>query len=101
MTTGGPSSGSSRQDELLSRLYQQVTEQQATRFGGGYDIAAGLDRYQAWLRDHAVEDQARLEASRASTVKALLASGAGIGAVSAAPGLGAALTADPATPRPA
>ena len=39
MTTGGPLSGSSREDELLSRLYQQVTEQQATQFGAGYDLA--------------------------------------------------------------
>ena len=38
MTTGGRRAGSSREDELLSRLYQQVTEQQAARFGAGYDI---------------------------------------------------------------
>ena len=101
MTTGEPSSGSSREDELLSRLYQQVTEQQATRFGSGYDIAAGLDRYRTWLRDHAAQDHARPEASRASTVKALQVSGAGTGAVSAAPDPGQTVTADPATSRPA
>lgn len=59
MTTGGPPGGISREDELLSRLYQQVTEQQAARFGGGYDIAAGLDRYRTWLRDHAAWEHAR------------------------------------------
>ena len=46
---------SSRADELLSGLYQQVTEQQAARFGSGYDID-GLDRYRTWLRDKVAED---------------------------------------------
>ncbi len=87
MTTGGLPGGSSREDALLSRLYQQVTEQQAAQFGRVYDLEAGLDRYRAWLRDHAAEDHARLETSRAGTATALLASGAG--------------TADPAASRPA
>jgi RNA polymerase sigma-70 factor (sigma-E family) len=59
MTTGGPSTISSRADELLSRLYQQVTEQQAAGYGSEYDIEAGLDRYRTWLRDQAAAaDQA-------------------------------------------
>jgi len=59
MTTGMTSIASSRTDELLSRLYQQVTEQQAARFGSGYDIEAGLHRYRTWLRDQpAGDDQA-------------------------------------------
>jgi RNA polymerase sigma-70 factor (sigma-E family) len=38
------------QDVLLSRLYQQVTAAQEAWFCAGYDLAAGLDRYRAWLR---------------------------------------------------
>ena len=71
MTTSGHWTGSSPEDELLSRLYQQVTGQQAARFAAGYDVAAGLDRYRAWLREHAAEDPAELEAIQASTVMAV------------------------------
>ena len=61
MTTGERGGGSSREDELLSRLYQQITELQAARFGAGYDVAAGLDRYRAWLAERAAEDRDKLE----------------------------------------
>src|SRR6185437_10921039 len=53
MSTARTPTASSHADELLSGLYQQVTEQQATRFGGGYDFKAGLDKYRTWLRDQA------------------------------------------------
>jgi RNA polymerase sigma-70 factor (sigma-E family) len=43
------------EDDLLSRLYQQLTEQQAAGFAPGYDVAAGLNRYRAWLDEHAEE----------------------------------------------
>jgi RNA polymerase sigma-70 factor (sigma-E family) len=79
MTTSGRRTGSSREDELLSRLYQQVTGQQAARFAAGYDVAAGLERYRAWLREHAAEDRAGLEAIQASTVMAVQASAGGTG----------------------
>ena len=94
MTTGGRRTGSSPEDELLSRLYQQVTGQQAARFAAGYDVAAGLDRYRTWLREHAAEDRAGLEAIQARTVMALQASAGGTGAVTAAPDPGEAVTAD-------
>jgi RNA polymerase sigma-70 factor (sigma-E family) len=48
---GGGETSSSREDALLSRLYQQVAEAQEPRFAAGYDLQAGLDRYQAWLRE--------------------------------------------------
>jgi RNA polymerase sigma-70 factor (sigma-E family) len=73
MTTGGHMSVSSRGDELLSRLYQQVTEQQAVRFGGEYDLAAGLHRFRTWLGDHDAGDQPSVEASRAEPARALRA----------------------------
>jgi RNA polymerase sigma-70 factor (sigma-E family) len=62
MSTGRNWAGSSREDELLSRLYQQVTQQQAARFAGGYDMAAGLGRYRAWLGGHAAEEPSRPKA---------------------------------------
>jgi hypothetical protein len=80
MTTGGRRTGGSGEDELLSRLYQQVTGQQAARFAAGYDVAAGLDRYRTWLRVHAAEDRAGLEAIQARTVMALQARAGGTGA---------------------
>jgi RNA polymerase sigma-70 factor (sigma-E family) len=61
MTTGERWGGGSREDELLSRLYQQITELQAARFGTDYDIAAGLDRYRAWLGERTAEAQDKLE----------------------------------------
>ena len=44
--------GSSREDMLLSRLYQQVTELQEPGFGAGYDLDKGLERYRTWLTEH-------------------------------------------------
>jgi len=61
MTTGEPPVGSSREDELLSRLYQQITELQAARFSTGYDIEAGLDRYRAWLGERTAEERDKPE----------------------------------------
>jgi RNA polymerase sigma-70 factor (sigma-E family) len=52
MRGGGRETGSSHDDVLLSRLYQQVTDVVEPRFGAGYDLAGGLERYTAWLREH-------------------------------------------------
>jgi len=60
MTTGEHGAGGSREDELLSRLYQHITEQQTARFGPGYDIEAGLSRYRAWLGERTAERQDQL-----------------------------------------
>ena len=100
MTASGRRTGGSGEDELLSRLYQQVTGQQAARFAAGYDVAAGLDRYRTWLREHAAEDRAGLEAIQARTVMSLQASAGGTGAVTAAPDPGEAVTADRTTREP-
>lgn len=83
MTTDGRWARSSREDELLSLLYHQVTQLQAARFGGEYDIAAGRDRYQAWLREHAAEDQSAVPAIRLGP---LHADPTGAGQGTAAPG---------------
>jgi RNA polymerase sigma-70 factor (sigma-E family) len=42
------------EDELASRLYRQVTELQLSRFGTGYDLEAGRERYRAWLSERAL-----------------------------------------------
>ena len=41
--------GSSHEDMLLSRLYEQVADLQEPRFGADYDLAAALSRYRTWL----------------------------------------------------
>jgi RNA polymerase sigma-70 factor (sigma-E family) len=84
MTTGEPSAGSSREDELLSRLYQQIAERQAARFGPGYDIAAGLDRYRAWLGEHTAERQDKREVIQLSRPMTWQASQRVAGAAAAA-----------------
>jgi len=48
----GGGTGSSPDDELLSRLFQQVAEMQEPQFAAAYDLQAGLDRYRGWLREH-------------------------------------------------
>jgi RNA polymerase sigma-70 factor (sigma-E family) len=48
----GGASASVPDDALLSRLYQQVANTQEPQYAAGYDLEAGLSRYQAWLRAH-------------------------------------------------
>jgi RNA polymerase sigma-70 factor (sigma-E family) len=52
MRGAGRETSNSHEDALLAGLYQQVTQVQETRFGAGYDLTAGLERYQGWLRTH-------------------------------------------------
>jgi RNA polymerase sigma-70 factor (sigma-E family) len=54
---GGPGDNP-EQDVLLSRLYQQVTEREEAQFSAGYDLVAGLNRYQTWLRAERSADDA-------------------------------------------
>jgi RNA polymerase sigma-70 factor (sigma-E family) len=49
MRAAGREQPDSHEDARLSQLYQQVTELQAPRFGIGYDIDKGVERYRAWL----------------------------------------------------
>ncbi len=54
-----PSTGDvAEQDVLVSRLYHQVTAAQEARFGAGYDLEAGLERYRTWLREERSADLA-------------------------------------------
>ena len=66
MRGGGGTRGSSG-DELLSRLYEQVAEAQEPRFAAGYDLEAGRDRHQAWLREHSDTAAGRLAARTESS----------------------------------
>ena len=51
MKAGGREQPDSHEDVRLCALYQQITELQAPRFGAGYDVEKGVERYRAWLDD--------------------------------------------------
>jgi RNA polymerase sigma-70 factor (sigma-E family) len=53
MRVAGREPGSSPEDVLPSRVYQQVTELQEPRFSAEYDLDKGLERYRTWLNEHA------------------------------------------------
>jgi len=74
MTTSRRRAASSREDELLSRLYQHVTAWQTDRFAAQYDTAAGLRRYRAWLAENAAREQARPPAVRVAVRATVTAS---------------------------
>ena len=54
MTTPGNDTASTREDELLAGVYQQVVGAQAARYAAAYDVGAALARFRDWLQDHAV-----------------------------------------------
>ena len=93
MTTSEGGAASPGEDELLSRLYQHVTERQAAQFASGYDMAVGLDRYRAWLGGHTAEEPRRPEAIRLHDAAALRAafSDTSVGTAAAAIGAPVAL----------
>jgi DNA-directed RNA polymerase specialized sigma24 family protein len=71
-----------------------VTELLAARFGAGYQVTAGLDRFGTWLREHATEDETGPEAMQASSPAAIQAGhGARCAAILPAPGHGEAANA--------
>jgi RNA polymerase sigma-70 factor (sigma-E family) len=55
MTTAGNDTASTREDELLARVYQQAIGAQAAQYAAAYDAGAGLARFGDWL-DHAAAD---------------------------------------------
>ena len=55
MTTAGNDTGSTREDELLARVYQQAIGAQAVQYAAAYNASAGLARFTTWLQDHAAE----------------------------------------------
>jgi RNA polymerase sigma-70 factor (sigma-E family) len=55
MTTTGNDTGSTREDELLARVYQQAIAAQAVQYAAAYNASAGLVRFTTWLQDHATE----------------------------------------------
>ena len=80
----GGETSDSHEDMLLSRLYQQITKLQEPRFGADYDVALGLKRYKAWLRDHG-EAPERNDLTRVSSQRQAApgAADSGAGAVGA------------------
>ena len=57
MTTDGENTGSSHEDELLARLYQQMTYYQAAQYTATYDTDAGLAGFKDWLQEHTAADE--------------------------------------------
>jgi RNA polymerase sigma-70 factor (sigma-E family) len=53
MTTAGNDTASTREDELLARVYQQAIGAQAAQYAAAWDAGAGLARFTGWLQDHA------------------------------------------------
>ncbi len=53
MTTAGNQTASTREDEFLARVYQQVIGAQAARYAAAWDAGAGLARFRDGLQDHA------------------------------------------------
>jgi RNA polymerase sigma-70 factor (sigma-E family) len=47
----GKGGGRTREDTVVSRLYQRVLQAREPGFAEAYDLEAGLDRYRAWLRE--------------------------------------------------
>jgi RNA polymerase sigma-70 factor (sigma-E family) len=72
---GAGRTSSSPDDALASRLYQQVTAAQEPQFAAGYDLEAGLNRYQIWLREYA--DEAPAAEAQAVRPEAFLAAPTG------------------------
>jgi RNA polymerase sigma-70 factor (sigma-E family) len=75
---GGGGTSSSQDDALVSRLYRQIAEVREPQFAAGYDLQAGLDRYQTWLDKHADDGSPVAAAPAADPVQpeAFLASAA-------------------------
>jgi hypothetical protein len=53
MTTAGNKTASTREDEFLAGVYQQVAAAQAAQYAAAWDARAGLARFRGWLQDHA------------------------------------------------
>ena len=67
MRAAGRETGTAPEDALLSRVYQQVTELQESRFSTEYDLDKGLKRYRAWLNGDAEHAGVEWNADRAVT----------------------------------
>ena len=67
MRAAGRETGTSPEDALLSRVYQQVTELQESRFRAEYDLDKGLKRYRAWIDGDAEQPGTEWNADRAVT----------------------------------
>jgi RNA polymerase sigma-70 factor (sigma-E family) len=74
---GGGGTSSSPDDALVSGLYQQVTGAQEGQFAAGYDLEAGLNRYQIWLREYAGDTCVTPAAADAVRPEAFLAAPVG------------------------
>ena len=65
MTTAGNDTGNSRDEELLARVYRQVTVCQSDHYAKTYTLDAGLARFSEWLGEHKFVDPDRAESASA------------------------------------
>ena len=56
MTADGHDTARTDEDEILARLYRQVTDAQAVRYAASYDTDAALGRFKNLLQEHAPAD---------------------------------------------
>jgi RNA polymerase sigma-70 factor (sigma-E family) len=56
MTTAGNDTRTTREDEILARVYQQAIGAQAGQYAAAYDAGAGLERFTDWLQDHSTAE---------------------------------------------
>ena len=66
MTTAGNDTGNSREEELIARVYRQVTVCQADHYAKTYALGAGLARFGDWLNEHNVADPDQAESASAA-----------------------------------
>ena len=66
MTTAGNDTGNSREEELIARVYRQVTVCQADHYAKTYALGAGLARFGDWLNEHKVADPDQAESASAA-----------------------------------
>jgi RNA polymerase sigma-70 factor (sigma-E family) len=56
MTTAGNDTGTTREDDILARVYQQAIGAQAEQYAAAWDAGAGLKRFTDWLQGHAIAE---------------------------------------------
>ncbi len=57
MTADGNDTGNIHDDEFFARLYEHIADQRASDYAATYDTAAGLTRFNGWLRHNTATEE--------------------------------------------